>query len=177
MRIRLVACLAALCAATLVSAAEPQSAAREADENADTAHIRPLHEGGADELRYWVSSSIIIADRTTGTQTNGFGILVRATGITHCKMLVVDAATVSRARPSPCETMKNPSRARRMLGFLPNLSKGGLQECQVLDGDEWVIDGVYKGHRFTFRIDNPQFCNDVIKDMTAFADNDEWRAP
>jgi hypothetical protein len=176
--VRLVACASALCAAAAVCAAEPESPAQEADQDASTAHVGLLHDGDPDEIRYWVSGLIITVDRATGTATNGNGILVRAAGITQCKMVVVNPATGSRltTRP-PCETVNNPSRARQILSFLPTLSKGGLKECGVLDGDQWVIDGVYKGHRFTFRIDNPQFCNDVIKDMSAFTDNGKWRAP
>jgi hypothetical protein len=167
----------AICSVALVSAAELKSAALEADEDANTAHISPLHEGDPDEVRYWVSGTIVTVDRT-GIPTNGFGTLVRATGITQCKMVVEDLVKPSQGRrPTPCETIENPSRARRILSYLPEISRGDLKECQILDGDEWIIDGVYKGHRFTFRIDNPQFCNEVVKDMTAYTDNNEWRAP
>lgn len=83
--VRLVAWVPAICAAAAVCAAEPESPAQEADEYANTAHIRPLHEGDPDEIRYWVSGLIIVVDRTTGTATNGNATLVRATGSRNAK--------------------------------------------------------------------------------------------
>jgi hypothetical protein len=184
MWVRLVACGAAICVAAAVCAADRGSPAQEADADATTAHIKALQEGDADELRYWVSGTIIFGERRPrGTKRtapemwmNGYGTLVTAAGITKCKMVVADP-TVSSAVVSapPCETIKNPSRARKILAFLPELSKGGLQNCQVLDGDEWLFDGVYKGHRFTFRTDNPQFCNEAVKEMNTLTDSNKGR--
>jgi hypothetical protein len=184
MWVRLVACLPAICVAAAVCAVDRESPVQEADADANTAHLKALQEGDADELRYWVSGASIFGERrprgakraTPEIWMNGYGTLVRAVGITQCKMIVANPAIPSAVVvTSPCETIKNPSRAAKMLAFLPELSKGCLQNCQVLDGDEWLFDGAYKGHRFTFRIDNPQFCNDVIKEMNAFTDNNKWR--
>jgi hypothetical protein len=162
----------------VVGATEPESPAQEADGYAKTAHIRLLQDGDPDELRLWVSGTIVVGDTKTGIASNGNGTLVRPTGITQCRMVVTNPATGAQPTGAPpCEAIKNPARAHRILGLLPELSQGGLKSCEVLDGDEWVIDGVYQGHRFTLRIDNPEFCNDVIKEMTAFTDNNEWRAP
>ena len=177
MRNRLVACVSAIILATVLHATEPESAGLEADQYANSVRIKPLREGDADELRYWVSGVVITVDRATGIPTKGYGTLVTVAGITQCRLVVADPAIASGVHYAPCESIRNPSRARRILGFLPELSKAGLKECQVLDGDEWVIDGLFNGHRFTFRTYSPQFCNDVIKDMTAFTDKNAWLLP
>jgi hypothetical protein len=172
--LRLIASAVALCGASAIVAAWGGPKADDAKSDADTfahaAHVAPLRERGADELRIWAIGAVPITD--------GGGIVVKASGVMHCKVPHDVFEPGHKAlSDAPCESADNPGRARRLLEFLPLLAREKLKECQTLDGDEWVIDGVLNGHRFTHLSYNPQVCNDVLKDISAITDNNGWRAP
>ncbi len=181
--------VSALLASTALSGAEPESAAKEADEYATRAHVSLLKEGDADELRYWIRGGIIhsafhardepIPKGPTPKNERwliGSGLLVTATGITQCGIaLARPKPPFPLADTFPCKTVENPVRSTKVLALLSELSNGKVQSCEVLDGAQWLFDGMYKGHRFSYRADNPEFCNDVVKQMNVFTD--KWRDP
>ena len=130
--------------------------------------LAPLRAGDQDELRIW------FMPRNMNGAAGFAGYVVNAKGIKRCRSLTNE---LGGSKDGGCDAASNPARARRILDFLPQLSRGGFSQCTVLDGETVQVEGVAGGAHFDYQLYSPYNCHAVFKDISDLTMGDNWRAP
>jgi hypothetical protein len=131
---------------------------------ANAAHLHPLSESGADEIRIWF-------DNYMAGQTTGY--IVRDGHIGRCKARFYynNGTSQYEVRDMSCVGGLARRRAADAFDLVDSVRtfNGKSIACGVLDGWGALIEGVRSGHMFIVEADNPDQCNiPGTKELNAF---------
>lgn len=127
-----------------------------ADEYARVTNLAALHDGAADEVRFWLTWA------TFDPSTNGIATVGYVVTGEDWKVCRIDYAGKSAAPASglckPYLPRATPERIRADLRRLAGFADFSI-DCEIQDG-EWVtIDAVSSGKRFIVSATNPASCD------------------